>query len=58
MKIKLDTKVMTSDDHDSHVLRMIMFAVFQDFLEETSAENFQTRYGTCGTECLSKYTKR
>lgn len=58
MNIKIDTRVMTSEEIEAQVLRAIMFAVFEDFIEEVSAEDFQIRFGTRGTECLAKYTKQ
>jgi hypothetical protein len=57
MNIKVDTRCMTNDDIEAQVLRAIMFAVFEDYIAETSAEEFQRLFGTRGTECLSKYTK-
>lgn len=57
MNIKLDTRAMTSEDIEAQVLRAIMFAVFEDYLLEVEARDFQTRFGRRGVECLAKYTK-
>lgn len=57
MDVKVDTKVMTSEDIEAQVLRATMFAVFEDYLLEVEAEDFQMRFGRRGVECLAKYTK-
>lgn len=57
MQVRLNTRVMESEEYSAKVLRAIMFAVFEDFIDQTSPEDFQTRFGTNGTECLSHWTK-
>lgn len=57
MDIRIDTRVMTANEIEAQVLRAIMFAVFEDYILGVNAEDFQMRFGTRGTECLSKYVK-
>lgn len=57
MNIQVKTEVMTSTEHSAQVLCAIMFAVFEEFLLDVSAEDFALRYGSTGTRYLSEWSK-
>jgi hypothetical protein len=57
MELTIKMQAMTSSDVEAQILRAIMFVIFEDYIATTTAEEFQIRFGTRGTQCLSKYVQ-
>ena len=56
ISIKMNLKLKNSASTDNYMLAY-MFVVFQDYLNQTTAEEFQRRFGPVGTEHLAMYTE-
>jgi hypothetical protein len=49
---------LADGDWQAQLILAMALNVFEDYIHQTTAEQFATRFGTVGTEALARYTRK